>query len=84
LRLLERHLQAVELAVRKRLDAPKKRVSDVYFLATGLATVVTNGEPPIEVGMIGRNPMSDLLVVLDGVTERSMRLSCRSTAAAAA
>jgi hypothetical protein len=66
LRLLERQLQAVELAVRKRLDAPKKRVSDVYFLVTGLATVVTNGEPPIEVGMIGRNPMSDLSVVLDG------------------
>jgi hypothetical protein len=42
--------------VRKRLDAPKERVSDVYFLATGLATVVTNGEPPIEVGMIGAIP----------------------------
>ena len=65
-RLLEFHLQAVDLPVRKQLEARKKRVEDVYFLNTGFASVVANGGHPIEVGMIGREGMTGLSVVLDG------------------
>ena len=65
-RLLEPHLQAVDLPVRKQLEARKKRVEDVYFLNTGFASVVANGGHPIEVGMIGRKGMTGLSVVLDG------------------
>jgi CRP-like cAMP-binding protein len=64
--LLEPHLQSVDLPVRKQLEARKKRVTDVYFLDTGFASVVANGDHPIEVGMIGREGMTGLSVVLDG------------------
>jgi hypothetical protein len=46
--LLEPHLSAVDLPVRKQLEARKKRVEHVYFLNTGLASVVANGGHPIE------------------------------------
>ena len=65
-RLLQPHLKAVDLPVRRQLEARKKRVEDVYFLETGLASVVANGGHPIEVGMIGREGMTGLSVVLDG------------------
>jgi CRP-like cAMP-binding protein len=65
-RLLEPHLKAVDLPVRRQLEAPKKRVEDVYFLDAGLASVVAKGGHPIEVGMIGREGMTGLSVVLDG------------------
>jgi CRP-like cAMP-binding protein len=65
-RLLRPHLKAVDLPVRRQLEARKKRVEDVYFLETGLASVVANGGHPIEVGMIGREGMTGLSVVLDG------------------
>jgi CRP-like cAMP-binding protein len=63
---LEPHLTAVDLPLRKQLEARKKRVEHVYFLNTGLASVVANGGHPIEVGMIGREGMTGLSVVLDG------------------
>jgi CRP-like cAMP-binding protein len=65
-RLLQPHLKVVDLPVRKQLEARKKRVAEVYFLDTGLASVVANGGHPIEVGMIGREGMTGLSVVLDG------------------
>ena len=65
LRLLEPHLEAVELPVRTQLEARNKRVGHVYFPHEGLASVVANGEQPIEVGMFGREGMSGLSVVLD-------------------
>jgi CRP-like cAMP-binding protein len=64
--LLEPHLTAVDLPVRKQLEARKKKVEHVYFLNTGLASVVANGGQPIEVGIIGREGMTGLSVVLDG------------------
>lgn len=73
LRLLGRHLKAVDLPVRTRLEARNKRVEHVYFLEKGLASVVANGEHAIEVGMIGREGMTGLSVVLDGdVTKRAV------------
>ena len=65
-RLLETHLEATDLPVRKPLEARKKRVEDVYFIESGMASVVANGasERPIEVGIIGREGMTGLSVVM--------------------
>jgi len=65
LRMLEPHLEAVELPVRTQLEARNKRVAHVYFLDNGMASVVANGTHEIEVGVIGREGMSGLSVVLD-------------------
>jgi hypothetical protein len=52
--LLEPHLHAVELPVRKQLAIRNKRIQQVYFLESGVA----NGESNIEVGIIGRDSIS--------------------------
>ncbi len=66
LRLLEPHLVAVDLPVRRQLEARNKKVAQVYFLETGMASVVANGQHAIEVGVIGREGMTGLSVVLNG------------------
>jgi CRP-like cAMP-binding protein len=63
--LLEAHLQAVDLRVRKQLQARNKRVEQVYFIDSGVASVVANGQRAIEVGMIGREGMTGLPVLLN-------------------
>jgi CRP-like cAMP-binding protein len=64
--LLEPHLEAVELPVRKQLETQKKRIDHVYFIEAGFASVVANGsnKPSIEVGIIGREGMTGLGIVL--------------------
>jgi CRP-like cAMP-binding protein len=64
--LLESHLEAVDLPVRKSLEAPKKLIEQVYFIESGFASVVANGtsKPGIEVGIIGREGMTGLAIVL--------------------
>src|SRR6187200_2128011 len=66
LALLEPYLEAVDLPVRKTLEARKKRIDHVYFIESGFASVVANGssKPSIEVGIIGREGMTGLAVVL--------------------
>ena len=68
-RLLEPHLEPVDLPVRRQLEARNKRVEHVYFPESGFASVVANGVRNIEVGIIGREGMSGLAVVL-GTNER--------------
>jgi CRP-like cAMP-binding protein len=68
-RLLEPHLEAIELPVRRQLEERNKQVEHVYFPESGFASVVANGERNIEVGIIGREGMSGLSVVL-GSDER--------------
>lgn len=63
-RLLEPHLEPIDLPVRKQLEARNKRVEHVYFMESGFASVVANGDRNIEVGIIGREGMSGLSVVL--------------------
>ena len=65
LRLVKPHLEAVDLPVRKQIEARNKRVAHVYFFDRGMASVVANGDREIEVGIIGREGMSGLSVVLD-------------------
>jgi CRP-like cAMP-binding protein len=64
LRLLEPHLEAVDLPVRRQLTARNRRVEHVYFPDSGIASVVANGAAELEVGMIGREGMTGASVVL--------------------
>lgn len=64
LRLLEPHLEAVELPVRRKLETRNRRVEHIYFPESGIASVVANGESDIEVGIIGREGMTGLSVVM--------------------
>jgi len=68
--LLEPHLEAVELPTRMQLQARNKRIEHVFFLDSGIASVVADGPRPIEVGMIGREGMTGLSVLL-GSSERA-------------
>lgn len=63
--LLEPHLEAVQLPVRKVLERRRRKITAVYFPDSGFASVVANGDKqPIEVGLIGREGMTGLAVVL--------------------
>src|SRR5882757_10145034 len=66
LALLEPHLEAVDLPVRKSLESRRKPIDQVYFIESGFASVVANGtgKPSIEVGIIGREGMTGLGIVL--------------------
>jgi len=68
--LLEPHLDAVDLPVRKQLENRNKTIEHVYFIERGFASVVANGTGrSIEVGLIGREGMTGLAVVMG--TDRS-------------
>ena len=56
LHLLRPFLEAVELGARQILDAPRATITHVYFVQTGLLSVVGMACPDgrIEVGMVGR------------------------------
>ena len=64
--LLEPHLEAVDLPVNKSLETRKRRIDQIYFPESGFASVVANGtdKPSIEVGIIGREGLTGLAVVL--------------------
>lgn len=66
LALLETHLIAVELPLRKQLEMRQKPITYVYFIESGFASVVANGDRRrgIEVGLIGREGMTGLAVVM--------------------
>ena len=66
--LIEPHLEPVDLPVRKVLETRRKRIDHVYFVESGFASVVANGsdKPSIEVGIIGREGMTGLAIVLGG------------------
>jgi hypothetical protein len=70
--LLEPHLTPVELPLKKQLEGRNRRVNQIYFLESGFASVVANGstKPSIEVGIIGREGMTGVSVVM-GSTERA-------------
>ena len=64
--LLAPHLEAVELPVRKVLERRQRPIRAIYFPESGFASVVANGSDkrPVEVGLIGREGMTGLAVVL--------------------
>jgi CRP-like cAMP-binding protein len=60
------HLEAVDLPLRKMLERRQRKITSVYFPESGFASVVANGGSgqAIEVGLIGREGMTGLAVVL--------------------
>jgi CRP-like cAMP-binding protein len=65
-RLIESDLVDVDLPVRKMLERSHRRIDSVYFPESGFASVVADGagKTPIEVGVIGREGMTGLAVLL--------------------
>lgn len=66
LALLRPHLEAVDLPLLMPLEAANSRIDMVYFIDHGFASVVADGpgKRDIEVGLIGRESMTGLAVVL--------------------
>jgi CRP-like cAMP-binding protein len=64
--LLAPHLKAVDLPLRKQLELRNKRIDSVYFIESGLASVVANGDRDrtVEVGIIGRDGVTGLTVIM--------------------
>lgn len=69
--LIRPYLEAVDLPLRKSLETRNKKIEHVYFFESGFASVVANGSSnsSIEVGIIGREGMSGLAVIME--TDRS-------------
>lgn len=59
-------LEAVELPVRKQLESRNRRIEHLWFLESGLASVVTSGgsQHSVEVGVIGYESMTGFAVLL--------------------
>jgi CRP-like cAMP-binding protein len=64
--LLAPHLKHVELALRQTLEKANQPIEHVYFLEDGIASVVgdSNTFGQIEIGIIGKEGMTGLQVVL--------------------
>jgi CRP-like cAMP-binding protein len=65
---LQPHLQPVPMALLKDMERPNRRIKTVYFMESGIASVVAvqPDETQVEVGLIGREGMSGIAVVLGG------------------
>jgi CRP-like cAMP-binding protein len=68
LALLRPHLQPIAMELFKDMERPNRRIETVYFMEAGIASVVAvqSDETRIEVGLIGREGMSGIAVVLGG------------------
>jgi CRP-like cAMP-binding protein len=68
LALLQPHLKPVAMAVFKDMEQPNRRIDSVYFMDAGIASVVAvqPDQTKVEVGLIGREGMSGIAVVLGG------------------
>jgi CRP-like cAMP-binding protein len=64
--LLERGLEPVDLPIRFYLEHRNRKIEHVYFIESGIASVVAHGghRGDVEVGLIGREGMSGLAVLL--------------------
>jgi hypothetical protein len=63
---LQPHLKPVPMALLKDMELPNQRIETVYFMETGIASVVAMqpDETRVEVGLIGSEGMSGMAVVL--------------------
>jgi CRP-like cAMP-binding protein len=66
LTLLRPHLEAVDLPLLMPLEEADRRIDTVYFIDNGFASVVADGpgKRDIEVGLIGREGITGLAVLL--------------------
>lgn len=61
---LDPHLDVVDLALRMSIERRLQKVEHVYFPDNGIVSVVANGKHAVEVGVIGRDGMTGVSVVL--------------------
>jgi HWE histidine kinase/PAS fold len=63
---LQPHLKSVPMPLLKNMERPNQRIETVYFMETGIASVVgvQPDETRVEVGLIGREGMSGMAIVL--------------------
>jgi CRP-like cAMP-binding protein len=68
LALLQPHLHPMNLPLRHDMERPNRPIESVYFMETGIASVVAveANRTQVEVGLIGREGMSGIAVVLGG------------------
>jgi len=68
LALLQPHLRPLDLPLRHEMEQPDRRIETVYFMEAGIASVVAvqADKTQIEVGLIGREGMTGIAVVLGG------------------
>jgi len=81
--LLKAALKSVPLTVRQVLEEPLESISDIYFVLSGIVSVVGRAFPShrIEVGMVGYEGMTGLSVVLgDGRAAHEMLVQCSGSA----
>src|SRR5258708_33751808 len=64
--LLRPHLETVELPLRRQLEQRNRPIENIYFLDSGLASMVVNASANhnIEVGIVGKEGMTGLSVLL--------------------
>jgi len=65
---LEPHLTAVKLNLKQPLERPNKAIQDVYFIDSGIASVVAvqSDDTEVEIGLVGREGMTGSAVLLGG------------------
>jgi CRP-like cAMP-binding protein len=68
LALLQPHLHSTAMELLKDMERPNRPIEAVYFMEAGIASVVAiqSDETRVEVGLIGREGMSGIAVVLGG------------------
>jgi CRP-like cAMP-binding protein len=83
LALLAPELEFKEFALRQVFETPNRPIKDLYFFERGMASVVAdgNGSHSVEVGLIGREGVSGVSIILGG--DRSPH-SCYAQAQGAA
>ena len=66
--LLQPHLQPVTLPLLHDMERPNRKIETVYFMEDGIASIVAgpSDEIRVEVGLIGREGMSGVAIVLGG------------------
>jgi CRP-like cAMP-binding protein len=62
--LLKPHLEPVDLPAMMQLETGSGRIDTIYFIDHRFASVVADGKREIEVGLIGREGMTGLAVLL--------------------
>jgi CRP-like cAMP-binding protein len=62
--LLESDFEQVDLPLRKQLVGRGRRIDYVYFMDSGIASVVAGNAKPVEVGIIGREGFSPVNVIM--------------------
>jgi CRP-like cAMP-binding protein len=67
--LLEPKLEAVDLPVRRQLHPRNRRIEHVYFPESGIASIVANGPHALEIGIVGREGMTGVALVM-GIDDR--------------